>query len=150
MMLTAPQRERLAAIEEACMLLEAREQLLTLQARRVAKLKSPKHLEAAKTKLTSAQQERLDLELFVRDETASLFADAFGVGMDMVVRVMTADGRTKEPFVVNQVRARQLSNGLGVFFVAGDSLERNVNDKQPVPVMFNITENSGDELVVEG
>ena len=148
MMLNTAQRERLTAIEDACILLEARDELILQMNRRVAKLKSAKLLEATKADLTASQLDKLRLEEFVKQETEALFEDAFGVSLDAVVRVETAEGQGQEPMVVNLLRARQLSNGVGVFFVAGDSLERNVSEL-PMPVMFRIAEESGDRFVVE-
>ena len=149
MLLNEAQRERLTKIEQACLSLEATVETITQLNKRAGKLKSKKFLDPVLAALSVSQRSKLELEQFVQTATADLFDDAFGIYVDGIVSVQRANGTLEEPLVVNQLRARQLSDGSAVFFIAGNSFQRNIVGSKPLPVMYRVTEQDDDSFQVD-
>lgn len=125
--------------------------LLTLKIReeekRNSRLKSAKMLKASNALLEGLEAQRQEAVKLIASETELFFQKVFGVEMYQPVAVRRANGVLTKALLATQLIARQLANGLGVFTVTGDSVDKDAHKGLPVCEVLMAQEANNDWFV---
>lgn len=146
-MLDEVEKQWLALIETKNQeLIQGRERL-ALEAKRNNRLKAGTTRTASNALLEQLEAQNAANKAFVDAETTLFFKQVFGVEIYQPVAVKRRDGIVGKALLATQFIARQLSNGLGVFTVTGDSIATDLHKGLPECEYLMAQEQNNDWVV---
>lgn len=137
----------LASIEAKKKELDQLVPVMKVEARRNERLRSFGGRRASDATLQVLAERKLACEQFIAAETSLFYKNVFGIEMHHAVAVRKRNGVLSSALFVTQVIARQLSNGMGVFTVTGDSVAADMHKGLPACEYLMALESDDDWLV---
>jgi hypothetical protein len=146
-MLDEGAKDWLSAIESKKRLVDRLSLEIREEEKRNSRLKSEKMRSVSNALLEDLTLQREKASAFIETETELFFQKIFGVEMYQPVAVKRANGVLTKALLATQLIARQLTNGLGVFTVTGDSVEQDAHKGLPVCEVLMAQEANDDWFV---